>query len=85
MLYLCLVQDNLKSWVDDLTEEYENTICVWAVHMPLSPRPPLDQESNLVTQAGVVSKRRQATCIAPKTEDTTYKTTPCRHTTLNYG
>ncbi|KAF8485704.1 hypothetical protein DFH94DRAFT_707120 [Russula ochroleuca] len=55
--------------------------------MPMPPHPsPLDQEEpKPVTPAGVVSQHPQATSIAPKKEDMAYKTTPCRHFTLNQG
>ena len=46
---------------------------------------PLDQEPKPVAPAGVVAQHQQATSIAPKKEDLAYKTTPCRHFTLNQG
>lgn len=53
---------------------------------PLPPRPsPLDQGPNRGTATVVVSKHPQVTSIAPKKGDLAYKTTPCRHFTLNRG
>jgi len=54
-----------------------------------APRPPrqsaLDQRSISVSRPAVASKPPQATSIAPKKDDMAYKTTPCRHFTLNNG
>lgn len=54
---------------------------------PMSPRPsPFDQQGpNTRTPTVVVSKDPQVTSIAPKKDDMAYKTTPCRHFTLNQG
>jgi hypothetical protein len=46
---------------------------------------PLDQHSNLVSRAGTVPKQAHATSTAPKKDDMSYKTTPCRHFALNSG
>ena len=46
---------------------------------------PLDQFSNPGTPMAVASKPTQVTSIAPKKDDMAYKTTPCRHFTLNRG
>jgi len=53
---------------------------------PMPPRPsPLDQGPNPGTPTVVVSKHPQVTSIAPKKDDMAYKTTPCKHYTLNQG
>jgi len=53
---------------------------------PMPPRPsPLDQGANSETPSVATSKHSQATFIAPKKDDLAYKTTPCRHFTLNRG
>jgi hypothetical protein len=52
--------------------------------LPLRPSP-LDQGSNPGTPTVVMSERPQVTSIAPKKDDMAYKTTPCRHFTLNHG
>jgi hypothetical protein len=58
----------------------------FSARAPMAPRPsPLDQELKPVAPAGVIAKHPQATSIAPKKEDLAYKTTPCRHFTLNQG
>jgi len=54
-----------------------------------SPRPPrhspLDQRSILVSRPAVAARNPQGTSTAPKKDDMAYKTTPCRHFTLNNG
>jgi hypothetical protein len=54
-----------------------------------SPRPPwhspLGQRSISVSRPAVAAKNPQETSTAPKKEDMAYKTTPCRHFTLNNG
>jgi hypothetical protein len=53
---------------------------------PMPPCPsPLDQGPNQGTPTVVVSEHPQVTSIAPKKDDMAYKTTPCRHFTLNQG
>lgn len=53
---------------------------------PMPPRPsPFDQGPNPGTPTMDVSKHPQVTSIAPKKDDMAYKTTPCRHFTLNQG
>jgi hypothetical protein len=53
---------------------------------PMPPRPsPLDQGPNPGTPAVVAPKHPQVTSNAPKKDDMAYKTTPCRHFTLNRG
>lgn len=54
---------------------------------PMSSRlSPLDQGPNTGTPTtAVVSKNPPVTSIAPKKDDLAYKTTPCRHFTLNRG
>jgi hypothetical protein len=53
---------------------------------PLPPRPsPLDQGPNPGAPTVVVPKDPQVTSNAPKKDDLAYKTTPCRHFTLNRG
>ena len=53
---------------------------------PMPPRPsPSDQFPNPGTPTAVASKPTQVTSIAPKKDDMAYKTTPCRHFTLNRG
>jgi hypothetical protein len=53
---------------------------------PMPPRPsPLDQGPNPGTPTVVVPKHPQVTSIAPKKDDLAYKTTPCKHYTLNQG
>ena len=55
-------------------------------HAPMPPRPsPLDQGPNPGTPTVDVSKHPQVTSMAPKKDDVAYKTTPCRHYTLNRG
>jgi hypothetical protein len=46
---------------------------------------PLDQGPKPVAPAEVVSKQSQVTSIAPKKDDMAYKTTPCKHFTVNQG
>jgi len=54
--------------------------------MPLrQAQAPLDQGPNPVTPAGFLSKQPQVTSITPKKDDLAYKTTPCKHFTLNRG
>lgn len=52
--------------------------------MPLPP-PPLEPESIPRAPAGVVTEHSEVTTTAPKKEDMAYKTTPCKHFTLNSG
>jgi hypothetical protein len=53
---------------------------------PRSPRhSPLDQRSISVSRPAVAAKNPQGTSTAPKKDDMAYKTTPCRHFTLNNG
>jgi hypothetical protein len=53
---------------------------------PMPPRPsPWDQGPNLEIPTAAVPKHPPATSIAPKKDDMAYKTTPCRHFTLNRG
>jgi hypothetical protein len=57
----------------------------FSARVPMSSHPSvLNQETRPVTSA-VVPKHTQVTSIAPKKEDMAYKTTPCRHFTLNQG
>jgi hypothetical protein len=50
------------------------------------PRPsPLDQGPKPENPTAIVPKHPQVTSIAPKKDDMAYKTTPCRHFTLNRG
>jgi hypothetical protein len=51
----------------------------------LTRQPPFDPHFNAVSRAGTVSKQVHATSTAPKKDDIAYKTTPCRHFTLNDG
>ncbi|KAI9454714.1 hypothetical protein F5148DRAFT_1228830 [Russula earlei] len=48
-------------------------------------QPSLSQPPALVNAAEVVSRRPQVSSTAPKKGDMAYKTTPCRHFTLNNG
>jgi len=51
---------------------------------PRKPRPPpLDQPANAVSRAA--SKHGHVASTAPKKDDMAYKTTPCRHFTMNNG
>ena len=51
---------------------------------PRQPRQtPLDQPANPVSRAG--TKHGNVTSTAPKKDDMAYKTTPCRHYTMNAG
>jgi hypothetical protein len=53
---------------------------------PMPPRPsPFDQGPNPGNPTVDVSKHPQVTSMAPKKDDVAYKTTPCRHFTLNRG
>ena len=53
---------------------------------PKSPHPsPLDRQPKPVSPVEVASKHPQLSSIAPKKEDMAYKTTPCRHFTVNRG
>ena len=52
--------------------------------VPMQPRQPsLDQPANPVSRA--VSKHGHVTSTAPKKDDMSYKTTPCRHFAMNKG
>ncbi|KAH9959038.1 hypothetical protein BJV74DRAFT_891090 [Russula compacta] len=58
----------------------------FSAHGPMAPRPPpLELESIPMAPAGVVTQHSQVTTTAPKKEDMAYKTTPCKHFTLNNG
>jgi hypothetical protein len=53
---------------------------------PMPPRSsPFDQCPNPGTPTVVESQHPQVTSTAPKKDDLAYKTTPCRHFTLNQG
>jgi hypothetical protein len=76
------------SWPSRGMPHYAQTIAsgpFYADTPAQSRPPPLHQQPIPVAPTGVVFQRPPTTSTAPKKEDMAYKTTPCRHFTLNQG